>query len=120
MGTPCDFTDFKPIGRDINDDNVQLKLGSGYDHNFILSGTHAATAKANGIVMDVYTDMPAIQFYSGNMIKGNGSSGVLSPRDGFCLEPQYCPNAVNVEAFESPILKAGETKEHYVSYVFNG
>lgn len=121
IGTPFDFTVFKPIGRDINAENEQLKLAGGYDHNFILKGRHAATAMSgkNGIIMDVYTDMPAIQFYSGNMIKGNGSGGELTPRDGFCLEPQFCPNSVNIAAFESPVLEAGETKVHYIHYVFS-
>lgn len=120
-GMPFDFTVFKPIGRDINEANEQLKLAGGYDHNFILKGRHAATAMngKNGIILDVYTDMPAIQFYSGNMIKGIGKRGELTPRDGFCLEPQFCPNSANDASFESPVLKAGETKVHYINYVFS-
>lgn len=120
-GTPFDFSDFKPIGRDIKEDCEQLKLAGGYDHNFVLKDRHAATARSEkrGITMDVYTDMPGLQFYSGNMIKGNGSKGKLSPRDGFCLEPQFFPNSVNIKSFDSPVLKAGETKVHYIHYVFS-
>ena len=120
-GTPFDFTAFKQIGSDINADNEQLKLAGGYDHNFVLNGRHAATvmSEKSGITMDVFTDMPAMQFYSGNMIKGNGSHGKLYPRDGFCLEPQYCPNSANIAEFECPVLKAGETKKHYIHYIFS-
>ena len=118
--TPFDFSDLKTIGRDINADDEQLKLAGGYDHNFILDGQHAATAVGveSGIKLEVYTDMPGLQFYSGNMIKGNGRAGKLVPRQGFCLEPQYFPNAVNVPWFETPILKAGEVKTHYIRYEF--
>lgn len=121
VGTPFDFTASKPIGRDINADNEQLKIAGGYDHNFVLKGRHATTVQGSkrGIVMDVFTDMPAIQFYSGNMIKGNGKNGVLTPRDGFCLEPQFCPDSANIAEFESPVLEAGETKVHYINYVFS-
>ena len=118
--TPFDFTDFKEIGKDINSDNEQLKLAGGFDHNFVLDGEHSATAIGkSGIRLDVYTDMPGVQFYSGNFIKGNGKSGKLSPRDGFCLEPQYFPNSVNEPRFKPPILKAGETKKHFIKYIFS-
>ena len=120
VNTPFDFTGLKAIGRDINADCEQLKLAGGYDHNYVLNGEHAATAvgDVSGIRLDVYTDMPGLQFYSGNAIKGNGASGKLLPRQGFCLEPQYFPNAVNVAQFDSPVIKPNEKKQHYIKYVF--
>ena len=75
-GTPFDFTKLTPIGARINDTaNVQLKNGKGYDHNFVLNGSgmrHAAqvVGDQSGIVMDVYTVEPGLQFYSGNFLEG--------------------------------------------------
>ena len=118
--TPFDFTKFKLIGKDIFSDNMQLKLAGGYDHNFVLNSEHAATAIGkSGIRLDVYTDMPGLQFYSGSFVKGNGKNGELFPHDGFCLEPQYFPNAVNVSKFKTPLLKAGKIKRHYIRYLFS-
>ncbi len=118
--TPFDFTEFKAIGQDISAQDEQLKNGGGYDHSYALEGEHAATAygKLSGIKMDVFTDMPGVQFYSGNFVKGNGKNGELKPRQGFCLEPQYFPNAVNEKSFKSPIIKAGECVSHYIRYDF--
>ncbi|MFR4578966.1 MAG: hypothetical protein ACLT76_04400 [Clostridium fessum] len=80
MGTPMDFSDFKPIGRDIEADYDQLKLGGGYDHNWILnheSGVFSLAAAAideeSGRKMEVYTDLPGVQFYTGNF--GRTGSG---------------------------------------------
>lgn len=119
-GTPFDFTELKPIGREMGADDAQLKLAGGYDHNYVLHGAHAATAvsKKNGITLDVYTDMPGLQFYSGNTMKGNAKTGKLSPHDDFCLEPQFFPNAVNIPAFETPYLYAEEEKIHSIWYRF--
>lgn len=121
IGTPFNFTMPKAIGRDINKKSEQLKIAGGYDHNYILMDSHAATvySPASGIKLDVYTDMPALQFYSGNFIKGKGKNGTLKKRDGFCLEPQYVPNAVNIPWFLTPLLKAGEQKSHYITYSFS-
>lgn len=119
--TPFDFTKSKAIGQDIDADSTQLRLAGGYDHNFVLNGEHAATAvgDVSAIRLDLFTDMPGLQFYSGNAIQGNGKNGVLTPRQGFCLEPQYFPNAVNVANFQSPVLAPNETKRHYIRYVFS-
>lgn len=116
VGTPFDFTQPRAIGSAINADNEQLKWSGGYDQNYVLTGEHAATAYSNAsrLKLDVYTDLPGLQFYSGNYLNGR-----YSPRDGFCLEPQYFPNAINIENFESPILKANELKTHYVHFKFS-
>lgn len=111
-GTPFDFTSLRKIGSCISKD--------GYDQNYVLKGEWAATAYSaiSGIVMDVYTDLPGLQFYSGKFLKGKGKSVEYGAGYGFCLEPQYFPNAVNIEKFASPVLKAGIKKTHYIYYDF--
>lgn len=121
-GTPFDFTEFKPIGKDINADDSQIKSVSGYDHNFILRGNYAASAysKNTGIRLDVFTDMPAIQLYTANMLQEcNGKNGKYGKHTGFCLEPQFCPNAINISSFTSPVLKKSEHKGHYIKFNFS-
>ena len=71
--------------------------------------------------MEVYTDRPGIQFYSGNFISGNdkGKEGVTYvKRGGICLESQYFPNALNIKEFESPVIKAGEDAYSRTVYRF--
>lgn len=127
-GTPLDFTKPVAIGARIEDSsNVQLKSGKGYDHNYVLRGTkgaygltHAATIAGDksGIVMDVYTQEPGLQFYSGNFMQ---SKNVLVGgfkddfRTAFCLETQHFPDSPNQPSFPSTVLKPGETY-HTVSY----
>ena len=128
MGTPMDFSDFKPIGRDIEADYDQLKLGGGYDHNWILnheSGVFSLAAAAideeSGRKMEVYTDLPGVQFYTGNFLDGQvpGKGGVkYARRQGYCFETQYYPNAVNMPGFASPIVKKGEKYDTTTSYKF--
>ena len=120
-GTPFDFTVFKAIGQDIGADNEQLKIAGGYDHNFCLNSRHAGTAYSvkTGIVMDVYTDRPGIQFYSGNFLSGNVGKSCYKRNSGFCLETQCYPNAVNQAGFPSPVLKAGEKFVSRTSYKFS-
>ncbi len=119
-GTPFDFTDYKKIGKEINADDGQLRLVSGgYDHNFVLNSELAASAKYDGVQMDVSTDMPGIQLYTGNFLGGvECRNGVFNKHFAFCLEPQYFPNAINTEGFEKPIIKQGEMKTHYIKYSF--
>ncbi len=119
-GTPFDFTEFKEIGKDVDADDEQLRFSGGYDCNFILNSELAAVAESerSGVRLSVYTDLPGIQFYSGNYIRGMGKSGEYKKRQGFCLEPQYIPNAVNIPHFETPLLKKGERKAHYIRYQF--
>lgn len=117
LHTPFDFRKPKKIGRDIFEDDSQLKRGQGYDHNFIPVGRgmrHIARAysPATGIGMNVYSNMPGVQFYSGNALSGQiGKSGTAyTPRSGFCLETQFYPNACACKNFPSIILKKGR---HY-------
>lgn len=124
-GTPFDFRELKPIGRDITADHEQIKLGNGYDHNFVLGDTNewrlCATAISNktGIRMDCYTDQPGVQLYTGNMLKtDNGKGGAMSQYQGFCLETQHFPNSPNRPDFPSTVLKAGETYHTVTEYRF--
>ena len=119
-GTPFDFTKLKKVGEEIGAE--ELKATIGYDHTYILNSDRAAHAesKITGIRMDVYTDLPCLQFYSGGQLNGvKGKSGVYNKYAGFCLEPQYCPNAVNMQGFDKPVLKAGEEKKHFIVYEFS-
>lgn len=125
-GTPMDFTEFKVIGKEIDAEDEQLKFGGGYDHNFVVDGQGyrimaEAVSEDTGIHMKAYTDAPAVQFYAGNFIKKQVGKGgcAYDDRHGFCLESQYCPDAVNNPAFESPILKAGETYRTRTVYQFS-
>ena len=121
-GTPFDFTSEKTIGRDINADHIQLKNGNGYDHNFCINdfdGTlkTAAIAKGDktGIVMEVKTNLPGVQLYTGNFLDGSvdGKNGVpMTQRCAFCLETQVYPDTPNHPEWPGCIYDAGE---EYVS-----
>ena len=115
-GTPFDFTDFKEIGKEINDSYDQLVYAKGYDHNFVLRNNGKlelmaeAVCEDTGIHLYAYTDRPGVQLYTGNFIEEHeGKSGArYGERHGFCLESQWFPDAVNNPAFETPLLAAGE------------
>lgn len=117
--TVFDFNIIKKIGKDFGNEN--LLATNGYDHNYILKNEHAAHAESvrTGIKMDVYTDMPCIQLYTGGALKPcKGKTRNYNQWAGFCLEPQYCPNAINMRGFEKPILKKNEVKRHYIKLAF--
>ena len=119
-GTPFDFNTLKEIGMDFK--SGELNPTNGYDHNFILNGEHAVhcESRVTGIKMDLYTDMPCLQLYTGGALKpSKGKSINYGKWAGFCLEPQYCPDAINKQGFDKPVLKAGEVKKHYIKYKFN-
>lgn len=128
-GTPMDFRKPKKIGLEIEADFEQLKFTGGYDHNYVADNyakgnirpIASAYSEETGIVMDVATDCPCVQFYAGNFIiheEGKGGH-VYGKRDGFCLETQVEPNAVNEESFHSPILEEGELYSSTTSYTFS-
>ena len=127
-GTPMDFTELKTIGDEIDADYEPLKNAGGYDHNWVLNhapGELALSARAvdeaSGRTMDVYTDLPGVQFYTANGLKGQiGKGGVLyDPRYGYCFETQYFPDAINKPQFASPIVKAGEEYKTTTIYHFD-
>ena len=126
-GTPLDFTEMKPIVRDIEADYDQLKWAGGFDHNWALNHPAkelALCAKAvdetSGRGMEVYTDLPGVQFYTANSMSTDMGKGgcVYHKRDGYCFETQYFPNAVNRPEFASSVLKAGQEYKTTTIYKF--
>lgn len=129
-GTPFDFTHPKRIGRDIAESHSQLRYGLGYDHNFVLdrgeeSGLRLAARvyePASGRVLEIHTEEPGIQFYSGNFLDGRltGKSGhTYLHRGGFCLETQHYPDSPNQPSFPSTILRPGETYQTKTVFKFS-
>jgi len=127
--TPFDFRKPTAIGDRINDDNEQLKNGQGYDHNWVVSNQsngeikHVATVyePTFGRVMEVWSDQPGIQFYSGNFFNGKvkGKQGkTLNYREGFALETQKFPDSPNQPKFPSTRLNPGETYTQTCIYKF--
>jgi aldose 1-epimerase len=129
QGTPFDFRKSTAIGARINMDDQQLKYGWGYDHNWVLNGmgsgqlvmaarVHEATT---GRVLEVLTDQPGVQFYSGNHMDGTirGKGGKIYPkRGGLCLETQHYPDSPNHPAFPSTELKPGQKFHSTTIYKF--
>lgn len=116
-GTPFDFRKPHAIGERINGKDPQLVYGKGYDHNFIVNGSGMrlaarVTEPASGRVLEVLTDEPAIQLYTGNFLDGTvrGKGGkAYGNRSAFCLETQHYPDSPNHPNFPSTELKAGQT-----------
>ncbi|PWS33229.1 aldose epimerase family protein [Pedobacter paludis] len=127
-GSAFDFNKAKTIGKSIEEKDEQLKFGKGYDHNFVLTHhdgkTPVATVKSpiTGIILEVYTTEPGLQFYSGNFLTGadkDGKGGKSYPhRSAFCLETQHFPDAPNHPNFASTVLKPGETYKTSTTYKF--
>jgi aldose 1-epimerase len=125
--TPFDFRKPKLIGESINDDYEQLNYGAGYDHNFVLNGTglrYAATAigDKSDIVMEVITDQPGIQLYTGNWMQSENiiKYGLKdNHREAFCLETQHFPDSPNHPEFPSTVLKPGSAFRSTTIYKFS-
>ena len=121
-GTPMDFRTPKAIGRDLGEDYDALKLQGGYDHNFEVFTDPCAILSDpfSGRTMAVSTDLPGVQFYSGNFLEGEiGKDGVsYCFRGGICLETQYYPNAVNHPEWPQPFCKAGQRYHTVTKYIF--
>ena len=114
-GTPFDFRTEHAIGHDIECGHPQLVNAKGYDHNFCLSGAGLRPAallrgEKTGITLEVSTDRPGVQLYTGNFLSGEeGKNGAHYPRrGGVCLETQCWPDAIHNDGFPSPVLPAGE------------
>lgn len=117
-GTPLDFTSPMCIGDGLKKGGAELALAGGYDHNYVLRGGMAARAECDGVVLELGTNMPGLQFYSGNALNGNSRCGKLGPRDGFAFEPQFFPNAINTPKFPSPVIDAGREYRREITYKF--
>lgn len=125
-GTPLDFNTEKAIGQDIDADYEALKFGSGYDQNWVLKNEGelevVATlySPATKICMEVLTDLPGIQMYTGNFLNDQGKNGATYVRNsGVALETQYFPDAIHHENFPQPITKAGEEYDSTTVYRFS-
>lgn len=122
-GTPLDFQKEKEIGRDIDVDFELINRAGGYDYNYCLNNKGklklaATTFSPNsGIGFQFYTTSPGFQFYSGNNIKDRGGYH-YGFRSGFCLEPQFYPDAINHSHFPSPILDKFHPQKFTSSFHF--
>jgi aldose 1-epimerase len=126
-GTPMDFTKATAIGARIEGKDEQLQLGGGYDHNWVLNGTGMKKAAEvyepkTGRVMEVMTEEPGLQFYTGNFldgtIKGNGGR-VYQKRAAFCMETQHYPDSPNKPSFPTTRLNPGQTYHTVTVYRFS-
>lgn len=124
-GTIFDFTEAKPIGRDIHGTHPEMK-GNTYDHNLILSGDgfrEAAVLKSEttGIRMTCFTDQPGIQLYVNDYVLHNKGKGNIDyqPYSGVCLETQHYPDSINHPEFPSIVLKKGEKFRSTTAYNFS-
>ncbi len=124
-GTPLDFSQPTRIGGRIDDDFEQLKLGNGYDHNFVIEGDGLRLAArvvepGSGRVLEVLTDQPGVQLYTGNYldIVGGKERAIYKPRSGFCPETQHFPDSPNQPKFPSTILRPGENYDTTTIFKF--
>lgn len=127
-GTPFDFTKATKIGERIDANDVQLKNGKGYDHNWALNRNDNGVSLAaiisepvSGRIMEVWTTEPGLQFYSGNFLNGSdiGKGGKKYDfRSAFCLETQHFPDSPNQSSFPSTVLKQGEVYTQKTIYRF--
>lgn len=128
-GTPFDLRQSTVIGNSIALPHEQLRIGRGYDHNFVLNQQPghrlnlAATVRdpVSGRVMQVYTQEPGIQFYSGNFLDGSqqGKQGAIRYRGALCLETQHFPDSPNQPHFPNTILRPGEVYQTETVYRFS-
>ncbi len=128
-GTPFDFNTPTLIGQRINNIDQQLKYGKGYDHNYALrkaaglQKVATVSSTKTGIVMDIFTEEPGLQFYSGNFLTGeekDGKGQISYPhRSAFCLETQHFPDAPNQPNFASTTLKPGQEYKTVTIYKFS-
>lgn len=129
-GTPMDFVEAHPIGRDIQADFPALKYGKGYDNCYLIDGalpgqlTTAADlwAARSGRHLEVLTTQPAVQIYTGNWLKGApmGKSGhAYEDYDAVAIECQHTPDAPNQPDFPTTVLRPGEIFEEAIIWAFD-
>jgi aldose 1-epimerase len=129
-GTAFDFRQPKEIGKDIDDKDIQLQYGNGYDHNWVLDKKSANQVELaavlyepkSGRIMEIWTDQPGLQFYSGNFFNGKTSGKGNKPmkyREGIALETQKFPDSPNHKNFPSTRLNPNEIYTHICIYKFS-
>ena len=128
-GTPFDFNTPKAIEIDVNNfDNEQIKFGKGFDHNWVLNTkgninqvAAKLTSPITGITLEVYTDEPGVQLYTGNFLDGTvkGKKGIVYPqRASVCLETQHYPDSPNKAHWPSVVLEPGKTYTSHCIFKF--
>ena len=126
-GTPMDFTKEKEVCKDFTYNFGQIELVNGYDHNFVLDNYDGRVREVaivrdsrSGISMKVLTDLPGVQFYTGNWVNVEEAKGGVSygPRQGLCLETQYYPNSVNEANFPKPLYGPEKPYDSVTVYQF--
>lgn len=128
-GTPFDFRQPKLIGKDIEESNDQLKKGLGYDHSWVLNNQNngmrlAASAyhPESGRLLEVFTDEPGVQLYTGNFLDGTlpaKGGGTYAQRTGFCLETQHYPDSPNQPNFPTVVLNSDEKYTSKTTFKFS-
>jgi aldose 1-epimerase len=127
--TPFNFRTSRKIGLYIDNEHAQIKLGKGFDHNFVLKAkpqkekflAAEVFEPVTGRILEVWTTEPGLQFYSGNFMNGSDIGKYGNPlnfRTAFCLETQHFPDSPNQVSFPSTILNPGQLYQTSTSYVF--
>ena len=128
-GTPMDFVNAKPVGRDIRADFEPLKIGNGYDHCWVIDGAEPGQLQAaaklwsekSGRLVEIFTTQPGLQVYTGNWLAGcpAGKNGhVYGNNDGIALECQHFPDSPNKPEYPSTELRPGEVYEEAIIFAF--
>lgn len=127
--TPMDFSEEKLLGKDIESEYIQVKYGNGFDHNFVLDTkgdlsncAARVTDPRSGIVLELFTNEPGVQFYTGNFLDGTVTgkkSKIYNQRHGLCLETQKYPDTPNKPQWPSATLRPGETYNSTCIYKFS-
>ena len=129
LGTPFDFRNSKSIRKDISKENQQLKNGLGYDHCWVLNDQNegfrfvaSAYEPNSGRLLEIFSDEPGIQFYTGNLLDGtlpSKTDGKYYFRTGLCLETQHVPDSPNQKKFPTVELNPGEKYLSKTSFKFS-
>ncbi len=127
-GSPFDFRQAKPVGRDIHSDHPQIASAHGYDHNFAVSDFDGSlrevallTDPASGRKLRTFTTEPGVQVFTANFygeVYYGRDNAPLEPHRGICLETQHFPDSPNQENFRTPLLKVGDTYNTTTVYRF--
>lgn len=125
--TPMDFRKEKAIGTDMNADFEQLIMAKGYDHTFVFNESNPnklvakVTEPTTGRTLELYTNEPGVQLYTGNYVTGCGlgkNDKIYLSQESFCLETQHYPNSPNQSNFPSTVLYPGKTYRSACIYKF--
>ena len=125
-GTAFDFNSLKPVGQDIDDGIDQLIWAGGYDHNYVLKNGNGVKASAycaeTGILMEIFTDSPGMQFYTSNSLGENvtGKGGIApGRRSGLCFETQLWPDSINHPNFPSCVVTKSRPQHFTTTFKFS-